>query len=147
MDTFAKRVKYARTEAGLSQLALAQRISELTHSTVGKALVSHWENGRVQRPNGTNLYAIERATGFRSRWILTGELPERLSEESAAGAGSDAPAFDKRALERAISAVFHDVPNVSKRSRAVVSVYLAMQLDPNTNPETLARLAESLLSV
>lgn len=145
MDTFGKRTKYARLESGLSQPALARKISEITRSNVSKALVSQWETDRVAKPNGSNLFGLERATGFRVKWLLTGELPMRVSEPADDDTGSTGGGIDRVALEKAIAAVFHDVPNVRQRARAVAGIYMAMQHDPSTNPATLARLAESLL--
>lgn len=136
MNTLGQRLKHARTQVGLSQQQLAALVASITNTKVGKSLVSQWESGRVAHPNSSNLHGVELATGFRARWILTGEGPTRLQ--------SGVLSLDPHALERALKAVVPNVGNASLTARIITVVYEALTLDPTLNPATAAQLAAAM---
>ena len=63
------RVREAREAAGLSKSGLARAVG------VSHTAVDNWERGEVEIKAG-NLLAIERATKYSFRWIMTGRGPK-----------------------------------------------------------------------
>ena len=71
MNTVGNRIRQARESAGLTQAQLAAEIG------VTKSAVSQWENDSIKSLKQENLLALEKITGFRARWIVYGEKPEK----------------------------------------------------------------------
>lgn len=65
MDTFAKRLKYARERKELTQAQLAHLIGLKFQSAVG-----NWETGARKQPR--NILALAAALGVRPEWLESG---------------------------------------------------------------------------
>lgn len=107
----SERIRRARRQAGLSQVALAEQVG------VQRSAVSNWEsNGGVQ-PTMANLVAIATACGIAVEWLGTGRGPMHLSHDVS----MDVPAADAELVElpseRALLRLFR---GVSQRSQALV---------------------------
>jgi len=65
------RIREARKDAELSQLALAERVG------VSRAAVSQWENGDTKGLRPENLLNTARVLNVRVEWLVFGEEPRR----------------------------------------------------------------------
>lgn len=125
MNMVGERIKHARTTCGFSQAQLAEVISAATGSKITKSLVSQWESGKVASPNTSNLLAIQAATGFRSEWLLRGELPQKRAQT----AGKREPAaaeIDVVLLERIIREVLKTTKEPARAAKAVGRMYQSL---------------------
>lgn len=76
-ETLGERVKHAVVESGLSAEQIGARIG------CSREAISQWINGPTKNIKNELLFAFCDVTGFRARWIATGEGPERGYEETA----------------------------------------------------------------
>ena len=65
MSSLSKRINNARTHAGLTQEALAERLQ------VTRAACSHWEQG-ISRPSGKNLEKPAGTLEVNHEWLSVG---------------------------------------------------------------------------
>ena len=72
MKTAADRIRHIREKLDLSQEAFGNKVG------VSKAAVSQWESGDIKNLRPTNLFAIQRISGFSAEWIATGHGPKQL---------------------------------------------------------------------
>ena len=85
MSALFKRINNARTHAGLTQEALAERLQ------VTRAACSHWEQG-ISRPSGKNLEKLSIILEVNHEWLVrrtSGEMYARAAE-TAQGSGNQA---------------------------------------------------------
>lgn len=68
MDTLAKRLKYARQRAGLTQEELSARVG------IRQPVYSRLERGQAKR--SYFLAQIAQACGVNSYWLATGQFPD-----------------------------------------------------------------------
>ncbi len=80
MKTAADRIRHIREKLDLSQEAFGNKIG------VSKAAVSQWESGDIKNLRPTNLFAMQRISGFSAEWIATGHGPKQLRGGAAEGA-------------------------------------------------------------
>jgi len=66
MDTFAKRLKYARTNAGMSGVALAKAVGMV------KSSISDMEHERTKAPTPSNLFKIAKVLRVLPEWLADG---------------------------------------------------------------------------
>lgn len=76
-DTLGQRVKHAVDESGLTGEQIGVRIG------CSREAISQWINGPTKNIKNELLFAFADVTGFRARWIATGEGPQRGCDEPA----------------------------------------------------------------
>lgn len=86
VDTLGARLRYARTEAGLTQQALG------TLAGVTGPYVSMLEGGHRANPRALELEAIAKALGVTTGWLLHGEPEPDVALIRKAGAAAKAAA-------------------------------------------------------
>lgn len=74
MDDFAKRLERIRTDAGLSQTALADRIK------VSQSAISQMESGE-RKPSFDMIRELARALGVKPSYLLGEEVEDLTKEE------------------------------------------------------------------
>ena len=72
MTSLPQRIRRARTNAGLSQSALAARIG------IKRSAVTQWEHPQGTRPSVEHLIRIATETGTGFEWLATGRGPSEL---------------------------------------------------------------------
>jgi transcriptional regulator with XRE-family HTH domain len=80
IDRLHERIRHARIDAGLSQLAIAQELG------VGRSAVSQWEQVGGTRPSIGNLTALGLLTATSLYWLLEGRGPMHHGFDPAADA-------------------------------------------------------------
>lgn len=75
-EKVGKRIAFARSEAGMTQQALADQIK------VSRPAIAQWEKGRTS-PSAENLRNVARATGMPLIYFFTGEIGQPLSPPPA----------------------------------------------------------------
>jgi transcriptional regulator with XRE-family HTH domain len=78
IDRLHERIRHARIDAGLSQLAIAQELG------VGRSAVSQWEQVGGTRPSIGNLTALGLLTATSLHWLLEGRGPMHHAFDPAA---------------------------------------------------------------
>ena len=105
----AARVRRARTDAKLTQAALAREIG------VSASAVAQWEKADGTRPGLPHMVAISRLTGVALDWLATGEgKPRRKS------GASDEPilvheVYAHDLVEESLLKAFRRIPTRSRR--------------------------------
>lgn len=72
MTSLPQRIRRARTQADLSQSALATRLG------IKRSAVTQWEHPQGTRPSVEHLIRIATETGAGFEWLATGRGPSRL---------------------------------------------------------------------
>ncbi len=98
MNTLAKRLRYAREQAGLSQSSLARRVG------IKPQAIQIIEAGQVHRPR--NIVEIAAALGVAPEWLLLGKgrmdvlhVQEASGRYDATGLSSEAIALARNWME------------------------------------------------
>jgi transcriptional regulator with XRE-family HTH domain len=137
--TFGERIRYARTQSGLSQSELARGIARITKNKITKSLVSAWETEKIKNPQNTTLLAIQAVTGFRMEWLVTGKGNERVSLDSPLPQGS--ADLDLAKLERAIATAVTTGGESGAVARVAAGLYQMLVESPDLKAPALSRLA------
>lgn len=74
---FSQRVKEAIQGSGKTQSALAREVG------VSQSAIAQWISGNVKSLKAETAAALELATGFNARWIVTGEGEKRVAQGGA----------------------------------------------------------------
>ncbi|GAB2507508.1 helix-turn-helix domain-containing protein [Lysobacter humi (ex Lee et al. 2017)] len=77
MISLPQRIRRARTQAGLTQGALAGRLG------IKRSAVTQWEHPHGTRPSVEHLIQIATETGAGFEWLATGRGPCRLDPSEA----------------------------------------------------------------
>jgi len=72
--TLGARLRAARLAAGLTQAELAR------HAGVSTQAINQLEVGRSQTMKAGTAHAVQKATGYRSLWILEGKGPQTVRD-------------------------------------------------------------------
>lgn len=113
MDTFAHRIRRARTRAGLSQQALADA-AQMTQGALAQ-----WENGSTGRHDAERVIRAAVACRVRPEWLVLGVGPMSAQQ----------PDVDSDTLEAALTAVLSALQDEGaelapeKLAQAVAVVY------------------------
>lgn len=78
IESIADRICQMRRDLKISSQEAFGKPLNVTKSTV-----SQWETGKTD-PSPDKLFAMETKYGYRARWILWGELPRKVQEETHA---------------------------------------------------------------
>ena len=108
MGTLAERFKRARVAAGLSQADLARATGI---STAGISLI---ETGQTRSLKAKSALAIEKATGFSSRWLETGLGPEKIDNPAGVYAEEVQAIVAELTTDALLDAVLAALPRLSK---------------------------------
>lgn len=100
MDTLAKRLRYARERAGLSQSELARRVK------IRPQAIQFIEGGHVRRPRST--VEIARVLGVNAEWLLLGEGAVEVAVRESAAPYQGEPALSEEAV--AIARLWMELP-------------------------------------
>ncbi len=95
MNTLAKRLRYAREQAGLSQSALARRVG------IKPQAIQFIEAGQVHRPR--NIVEIAAALGVAPEWLLLGKRRMDVLQVQEASGRYDAAGLSPEAIALARS--------------------------------------------
>jgi len=136
-----ERIRYARTNAGLSQNQVAAALRLATGSKITKSLVSQWERNAIKNPSNAHLLALEALTGISATWIVKGRGPKEVALRSSAEL--QAQQLDKERLARAIAATQVAVPD--RFTPTIADLYDLIRETPSISDEMLRRIAASLL--
>jgi transcriptional regulator with XRE-family HTH domain len=74
MTTLSERIKEAKESAGLSNADLARATGR------SQGAVTQWLQGSVVSLKADTAAQIERATGYRASWLVTGKGPKRVDD-------------------------------------------------------------------
>ncbi len=90
MDTLAKRLRYAREQAGFSQSELARRVK------LRPQAIQFIEAGQVRRPR--TLVEIAKALAVNPEWLLLGEGSVEVGVREAPPSYQGEPALSEEAV-------------------------------------------------
>jgi transcriptional regulator with XRE-family HTH domain len=141
LNTFGKRLRFARTHSKLTQAQLARGISSLTHAQTTKALVSQWETDRIKSPAPASVLAVTAITGFAQEWLIFGkgdiraQLPKLRIEANETAARS--------LLRRALVAVLTERPEAAADliADAAITCFETLLDEPDAPDAALRRIA------
>jgi len=82
--TLAARIREAIEGSGKSQADIAREVG------VSNSAVTLWLNGGIKSLKADTATALQRATGYRSEWIVTGRGQKKLAQSNVAPAATGA---------------------------------------------------------
>ena len=129
--TLSQRIKEARDGAGLSNAELARATGR------SQGAVTQWLDGSVQSLKADTAAQIERATGYRATWLVTGKGAKRVEESQ--------PAFNRDVLT-ALEIIGKSLelvadPSARESARSMLVTYIN---DPKGNLDILPLIAKRI---
>lgn len=129
--TLSERIKEARDSAGMSNAALARATGR------SQGAVTQWLDGTVQSLKADTAAQIERATGYRATWLVTGKGAKRVEDSQ--------PAFkwDVLTALEIVGRSLELIPDRSAResARSMLVTYIN---DPSGNLDILPLIAKRI---
>src|SRR5687768_5236788 len=103
MTTMAARIRRARTQSQLSQLALAERLG------VHRSAVAQWEQADGTTPSLANLQSLSSELRVAFEWLATGRGSARFAAEATPAVVLDE--YAKDILESRLLVAFRALPS------------------------------------
>ncbi|MBT2322549.1 helix-turn-helix transcriptional regulator [Variovorax paradoxus] len=126
----SERIKEARDAAKLSNAELARRTGK------SQGAVSQWIDGTVNSLRAETAAQLERATGYRAAWIVTGKGPKMVSE-------APAPEISLDDALQVLGIAIEAVTDASARASAF-SMLTAYMSDPAGNIDMVPLIVKRL---